>query len=219
MTRKLWLPLALLLAFARCRDAAAPLTAPQLAGPQFQTRVASTATLRIVRQSATAPPLEAYQVSFWAYRGTASTVAVNYQPPAGQSAGQRFLSFAIPQLGLLAGAGGAPLAWGDSVFVTLNIDPVSFDVDFQPSGVLFDPAFPASLTLWYQNANLSDNGNQDGNSQGNQDGNSQGVAPQLAIWCYDPTTGVWYQQPSTNDPTQPSVSSQLYHFSEYAVSW
>jgi hypothetical protein len=205
MTPRVWFPFAILLAFAGCQDTTARLTGPKLAGPQFQSLVAASSAMHIVQQSPTAPPLQAYQVSFWAYEGTASTVRVNYQAGASQSGGPPFLRFEIPQLGLLTGAGGAPLAWGDSVLITLTIDPVSFDVDFQPSGVQFNPSFPATLTLWYGNAS--------------QDGDSQGQTQQLAVWWHDPTTSLWFQQPSTNDTTQPSVTSALYHFSEYAASW
>src|SRR5947209_14145048 len=113
----------------------------------------TSAEMHILQQAPTAPPLQTYQVSFWAYTGQASTVTVNYQPAAGQAVGQPFLRFDIPKNGLRAGADGVSLKRGDSVFVTLTMDPVNLSVAFQPTGVLFSIGSPASLTLWYGNAN------------------------------------------------------------------
>ncbi len=49
MRRRVWLPLAIVLAFAGCRDATAPLPQQQVAGPQFRrSAVASDTTQRYV---------------------------------------------------------------------------------------------------------------------------------------------------------------------------
>src|SRR2546428_107976 len=81
-----------------------------------------------------------------------------YQLAAGEWVGQPFLELSIPKNGLLAGAGGESLKGGDSVLVTLTIDSVNFSVDFQPSGVVFSTGNPATLVLWYENANPDLNG-------------------------------------------------------------
>ena len=168
--------------------------------------------MHILRQSPTAPPLETYQVSFWAYKGKASTVTVNYQPAAGQWGGQPFLRFDIPKHGLAAGTDGARLGRGDSVWVTLTIDSVNFSVHFRPSGVLFSNNSPANLTIWYENADPDLNGDGVVNGQDKQ------VERQLAFWYHAAQTR-WSELSSHNDTTQLFVSTALYHFSEYAVSW
>ncbi len=216
MTPRFWLPVAILLALAACRDAAAPLNengaGSQLSvTPEMVSQPTSPTGIHILQQSPTAPLLETYQVSFWAYVGKASTVTVNYQPAAGQSLGQPFLRFDIPKHGLVAGAGGAPLNRGDSVSVTLTIDSVSFSVHFQPSGVLFSTQFPANLTIWYENANPDLNGD------GVVDATDQMLLQQLALWYH--AKAHWSKLSSNNDTAQLSVSTALYHFSEYAVSW
>ncbi len=166
-----------------------------------------------MRQSPAAPPLQAYQVSFVAANGKESKVTVNYQPVAGQKVGDPFLSFYIPKTGLVAGAGGVPLSKGDSLVITITIDPVNFAVDFQPSGVLFSSFAPATLTLWYENANPDLNGD------GVVDSTDQALRQQLTLYYQLAGTNTWTKQASKNDPTMPSVTSALYHFSEYAVSW
>src|SRR6185295_13859023 len=100
--RRFWLPVAVLLALAGCRDATAPRddanTLAEVVSPST-----AYADLDILQQSPTAPPLETYQVSFWARKDRASTVVVNYQPAAGESVGLPFLRLDIPRGGLTAG--------------------------------------------------------------------------------------------------------------------
>jgi hypothetical protein len=97
--------------------------------------------------------------------------------------------------------------------MTLTIDPNNFQVDFQPSGVMFAANAPARLAIWYGNANLDLNGN------GILDGNDRALVDQLAIWYQLAPSAAWFKQLSRNDPTQTLVGTELYHFSEYAVSW
>ncbi len=214
MTRRPWLPLAVLLAFAGCRDATAPIHQERTAGPQFtRTVVASDTTApHILQQSPAAPLLATYRTSFWGRRGTQTTVFLNYRPRPGQSQGDPFLRFKIPINGLVAGAGGVPLSKGDSVLITLIIDSVSFHVDFQPSGVVFSKSSPAVLAIWYQDANPDFNGD------GVVDATDQALKQQLAIWSQS-RTDAWKQLSTKNDTTQQYVASQVYHFSSYAVSW
>jgi len=212
--RRALTPLALALFAAGCSDGFGP-ASTAVQQPRAQMAVSSTvsAEVHVLQQAPTAPPLETYQVSFWAYKGTASTVAVNYLPAADQSVGQPFLRFDIPKNALLGGAGGVPLNGGDSVFVTLTIDPVNFSVDFQPSGVRFSIGSPAILALWYENANPDLNGD------GVVDATDQMLREQLALWYRTARTNSWQKLSSNNDPTLPSVSSAVYHFSEYAICW
>ncbi len=210
LTPRLRFPIAILLALAGCRDAAAPLGERNAACPRFST-TAPTAP-HILQQSPTAPLLTAYRISFWARRGTQTGVGVNYRPAPGQSQGDPFLRFKIPINGLVAGADGVPLARGDSVLITLTIDSVSFFVDFQPSGVLFSKSSPAQLAIWYQDANPDLNGD------GVVDSTDAALQQQLAIWS-ESTTSAWKQLSSKNDTTQQYVASEVYHFSSYAVAF
>jgi hypothetical protein len=167
----------------------------------------------ILTQSPTAPRLATYQVSFWAKRGTQTTVSVNYRRRLGQWLPDPFLRFRIPINGLVAGAGGVPLARGDSVRITLTIDTVSFNVDFQPSGVVFSTPNPAQLTIYYENASPDLNGD------GVVDASDQTLKEQLAIWFRGSKAAAWKQVWSKNDPSQEVVTAALYHFSQYGVAW
>jgi hypothetical protein len=219
VTSRVWLSVAILLALADCRDAVAPLNDQSVAAhrpgmtAEAQSQRTPATGVEMLQQAPTAPPLRTYRVSFWAHVGKASLVTVTYQPAPGQWLGQPFLSFYIPKNGLVAGADGAPLKRGDSVSITLTIDSVSFSTHFEPSGVLFSKNFPANLTLWYENANLDLNGN------GVVDGWDWSQLQQLAFWYHTAKTQGWSKLPSTNDTQQTFVSTALYHFSEYALSW
>lgn len=211
LTSRPWLPFAILLLLAACRDAAAPLDDANPLADVVVPALAPTG-LHLLRQAATAPPLETYQVSFWATDGDASTVTVNYQPVDAQAAGQPFLRFDIPKNGLVMRPDGERMKRGDSVLVTLTIDPVTFSVHFQPSGMSFSNGLPARLTFWYENADP------DLNADGVVDATDQILEQQIAVWGHAAATS-WVELPSDNDTTLPSVATTLRHFSEYAVSW
>jgi hypothetical protein len=212
LPRRFWLPVALLLAIAACRDAAAPLD-----GPSALAEVVATpwgAGPHILQQGSTAPALETYQVSFWARRDRASTAIVNYQPAAGQSVGDPFLRFVIPKDGLRTGGAGAHLhGHRDSVLITLTINPVDFSVAFEPSGVRFSGRRPATLAVWYGNANPDLNGD------GVVDAADDACAEQLAIWGRPAKPAPWMKTLSKTLTGQQWVVGAIRHFSEYAVSW
>jgi hypothetical protein len=203
------IPFTLALLAAGCSDQVGPSSAV----PALVAQRNSGSSIPILQQSATAPALETYHVAFMAHVGQPSLVTVRYEPTAGQVVGDPFLRFEIPRNGLVAGASGIPLRRGDSIAMTLTIDPNSFSVDFQPSGVIFAANAPARLAIWYGNANLDLNGN------GILDGNDRALVDQLAIWYQLAPSAAWFKQLSRNDPTQTLVGTELYHFSEYAVSW
>jgi hypothetical protein len=208
--RRRWL-FAIMVVLVACRDVAAPPSEAAVADLQVSWP-SSSAAIHMLRQAADAPPLETYQVSFWACDGEASTLTVNYQAVGGQSVGQPFLRFDVPKNSLMSGPDGVRYKRGDSVLVTLTIDPVTFAVEFQPSGVWFSNGMPAQLTIWYENADPDLSGD------GVVDATDQMLQQQISMWGHAADTR-WVRLPSDNDATLPSVSTVLHHFSEYAASW
>jgi len=205
------MPLTLVLVAAGCTDQTGP--SPTAVPVPLAAVVPPPPGTHLLQQSPAAPRLQTYQVSFWAKRGTQTTVFVNYRRAPGQWLPDPFLRFKIPINGLVAGAGSIPLGGGDSVRITLTIDTVFFNVDFQPSGVLFSSASPAQLAFWYENASPDLNGD------GVVDATDQVLKDQLAIWYRGSRTQAWRQVWSKNDPSQEVVTAALYHFSQYAVAW
>ena len=62
LVRRSWTALAVVLAFVACEDTAGPVNDRAVPGPQL--RWSAAAQTRILRQSPSVPPLEAYSVSF-----------------------------------------------------------------------------------------------------------------------------------------------------------
>ena len=203
--------LTLALVAAGCSDGIGP--RPTAIQPPLAQEVAGPMGMGILRQSPTAPALQAYRVSFWARRGRQTTLFLNYRRAPGQWLPDPFLRFRIPINGLVAGAGGVPLDRGDSVRITLTIDTVLFKVDLQPSGVGFSKSSPAQLAIWYQDADPDLNGD------GVVDTTDEMLKQQLAIWSRGTRAEAWKQLSSKNDTMQQYVATELYHFSQYAVSW
>ena len=95
-SRRRWLltiPVALGLCVAACRDAIGPLPQRDMTGLQADF-LPDWFTPCILQQASTAPPLETYQVSFWARHDRVTAVAVNY------TSGEPYLRFRIPRSGL-----------------------------------------------------------------------------------------------------------------------
>ena len=203
--------LTLALLAAGCADGIGPQPAA-VTPPLYDMTVSSPGT-HVLRQAPTAPRLQTYQVSFWARRGTQTTIFVNYRRAPGEWLPDPFLRFRIPINGLVAGAGGVPLARGDSVRITLTIDSVLLNVDFQPSGVVFSKSSPAQLAIWYQNANP------DLNEDGVVDAIDAALKQQLAIWYKSAKADPWRQLWSKNDVTLELMTVALHHFSQYSVAW
>lgn len=193
-----------------CADGIGP--QPATVQPPLFSVAPSYPAAHLLQQAPTAPPLGTYQVSFWADWGKESRVRVNYQPAAGEKVGRPFLYFNIPKEGLVA-VGGVLLQKGDSVFITMSIDPVSFAVDFGPSGLRFSAESPATLVMCYENMNPDLNGD------GVVDAADQTLQEQISFWYQSVKADSWVKLPTMYDSENPCVATPLYHFSQYGVAW
>ncbi len=155
-----------------------------------------------IAQSTEAPPLLTYSTSFTAIQGQANTFIVFYEDewnPGMQ--GDWFLKLNIPRDGQLLDENGNPAAPGDTVQITVEIDPSLFFVRFGPHGSSFNGNKPATLQFNYAYA------------QGGWNQND------LAVW-YQPADGeAWNEEPTEVNTKKNRVLINLYHFSNYAVAW
>jgi len=211
LTRRIWLPVAILMAVAGCRDAAAP-RSDSSALSEVVASPDSPGPVHILQQAPTAPPLQVYETSFWVTKGKAATLVVNYQAPDGQVP-DRFLQFTVPKDGLIAGAYDPHMSKGDSILLTLSIDPTGFLAHFGPSGVKFSAKSPAILTMCYEHMDPDLNGD------GIVDETDEALQQQISFWTQSMKAGDWFKLPTKYDPSNPCVSAKIYHFSQYAVSW
>jgi hypothetical protein len=162
--------------------------------------------------SAGGPELDTYGLSFWAVYGRETEADIRYASQ-GQEDGS-FLSFKLGAFGLHKRPDGTPIAFGDSVRITISVDPSQLLVRFQPAGLVFNPLAPAQLEMWYGAAG----GDLDGDGDADQDD----VAirdNRLGMWYQQDEQYLWYPIVSLHDANQAWFKTHLFHFSGYVVSW
>lgn len=100
--------------------------------------------------SPTAPSIANPVISFWAKKGTDRAVRMVYTSRPGHNDSTTFLFFRVRAQSLVARVDGTPLAYGDSLLITVTlVDTVHLKVDFQPSGLRFSDSHPATLKMSY----------------------------------------------------------------------
>src|SRR2546427_286821 len=88
--------------------------------------------------------LDQYTATFWAVRGEERSLQINYFSVTGDTSSP-FLRLVVDDPAYVPGLG--DLAPGDSVLMTVTIDPSNIKVTLEPTGLLFGN--PAQLQVWY----------------------------------------------------------------------
>ena len=226
VVRRFLIPLALALFAARCSERGPHPTAPQPSlataphllrwagntAPQFSAIGALPARGAHGLLLATASyglSLYQYSASFWAVRGQPRSVQINYLSATGDTSAP-FLRLSTADPAFVPGVG--PLAPGDSVLLTVTVDPLNVKVSLQPTGLWFGD--PAQMQIWYGGAGGDLNGD------GVVDSTDAYIESQLlGLWYREGTNSAWSRIPAAQSLADKSFTSALPHFSEYAVSW
>jgi len=233
-----------LLATAACTD----LAGPPADGPHDEfaaafamadSRAGATVGDHILEQAPTAPPLETYELSFWAVRGEASYVQIRYQgdepddsgtDTAGDHhdlAGKVFLSLYVPWNALSRHPDGTPIRWGERVRITISVDPTQLYASFEPSGLVFNRRASPWLYVSYNGAD------RDYDGDGDVDRVDRYIEKKhLKLWCFDspssasagPDMGASAAKgkssgDSKSKKTNKSFIGKLGKLSDHAVSW
>jgi hypothetical protein len=227
VVRRFLIPLTLGLLVARCTDG------PQPTAVQQQQSFAP-ALSHVLQWAGTSPPrftwsgvlpgrggngrlesaaagisLDHYTAAFWAVRGQPRSLQINYLSATGDTSSQ-FLRLTGVDPAYVPGVG--DLAPGDSVLITLTIDPASVKISLEPTGLRFDT--PAQLRISYGGANG------DLNADGVVDDADAYIETRLlGLWYREGADSAWSQIPTAQSIAGKSFTSELPHFSEYAVSW
>jgi hypothetical protein len=147
--------------------------------------------------------------SFWAVRGEQRSVQINYLSFSGDT-NSPFLRITIDDPDYVPGVG--QLAVGDSVLITVVVDPENIKVSLLPTGLTFGNS--AELTLWYGGAEGDLNGD------GAVDEDDASIETQLlGMWCRETEADPWTALAAIHSLSEKSFTSALAHFSDYAVSW
>jgi len=218
------IPLALTLFAAACSDVPHPAAVePPPPAPHFLRWAGNTPPQFAVGDAALAPSavglrlaslsdgvlsLDRNTATFWAVRGEPRTVQINYLSATGDTSAP-FLRLTITDPVYVPGIG--DLAPGDSVEVTVTIDPSAIKVSLEPTGTLFGD--PSQLQISYGGADGDMNGD------GVQDGTDATIEQQLLGMWYSEGGAAWTKIPATQSLADKSFTAALAHFSLYAVSF
>jgi hypothetical protein len=169
----------------------------------------------VLRQSPTGPPLEILTSSAWIVRGERNTIRVRYASLPGDTADSELVRLDFHDETLLSRPDGSPIADGDSILVTVTIDPVQFSVSFAPTGLTFDPERPARFRLRYHRADPDLDGN------GIVDAVDEQIrVSQLRIWLAPEVASLpWEIIAAEHSPDSRKFDVDLLHFSNYALAW
>jgi hypothetical protein len=235
-----------LLATAACTD----LAGPPADGPHgisaalavVDGRAGVSVGNHILEQAPAAPPLETYELSFWAVRGQDSYVEIRYQgdqvggrgvDPAvdrqvgGDVSGEVFLSLYIPAKALSRYPDGTKIGKGERVLITISIDPVDLYVSLEPAGLVFNRRALPLLYLSYNGANPDYDGD------GDVDEVDQYIEDNhLKLWCFHYSGGASAEpgmragaaggkapKASKSGKKNKSFIDELGKLSDHAVSW
>ena len=147
--------------------------------------------------------------TFWAVRGQERAVRINYRSSTGDVASP-FLRLVTVDPTYVPGRG--DLAQGDSVLITVTIDPRDLKVSLEPTGLQFGN--PSQLQIYYGGAGGDLNGD------GVVDSSDARIEGQLlGLWYREGSTDPWSAIPATQSLADKSFASALQHFCDYAVSW
>jgi len=153
--------------------------------------------------------LAQYTATFWAVRGEERSLQINYVSVTGDTSSP-FLRLVVDDPAYVPGLG--DLAPGDSVLMTVTIDPSNIKISLEPTGLLFGN--PAQLQIWYGGAGGDLNG--DGVVD---DADAWIEAQLLGMWYREGADSSWTEMPAAQSLADKSFTSALPHFSEYALCW
>ncbi|MDH3496508.1 MAG: hypothetical protein OER21_07090 [Gemmatimonadota bacterium] len=173
----------------------------------------------LVEQDA-APPLEAYYREFWAVAGKSRSFTIRYKAAwrdrehDEEDDAPTFWRLSLGEHSLRALPDGTPLADGDSVLISVTVDPSRLIVDMGPDALQFDPDEPARLTLFYGYANP------DVDRDGDVDRDDDAIkASRLSIWFRANEQSPWEKVSAWHDRERQRFHAFIDHFSGYTVSW
>ena len=217
LVRRCLLIAALAVSVTRCADQPTALKPPE--GPQFATSSSSgpqslrwaskpkfTGWAKKNGTTTTTLSLDQYVVSFWAVRGQARSVQINYSSSI-DTVAHPFLTLTVVDPKYVPGVGN--LGMRDSALLTVRVDTATLTVSLEPTGTIFGT--PGQLQISYAGAGGDLNGD------GVVDSTDANIEMQLlGLWYREGSTDPWSHLGATQSLSNKSFSYDLQHFSFYA---
>jgi len=126
---------------------------------------------------------------------------------------QPYLRLTVPRDALDRRSDGSRFAPGDSVWITVAVDPAQLVVQLEPTGLIFTESSPAQLNVWYTGADPDLDGS------GAVDASDDYVETALlGVWVQERADTPWSAVTAVQSLDHKRFTASLRHFSGYAVS-
>lgn len=170
--------------------------------------------LTFLRHAANAPPLlTSGDTTVVATRGVSLDLEIFYEAEGGGGErGDRFLRFTLEDGSLLRHPDGTPFADGEQIAISLHLDPELLAIEFEPSGLVFDPDAPARLELRYAEADG------DYDEDGDEDSDDAELEDEIDLWRQESPGDPWFRIGEIRDLDLDEVKARLFGFSRYALA-
>lgn len=176
--------------------------------------------LTFLRLAPTAPPLCADSTGAWFVKNSEDKEISLVFPESGQLADcaagptEDFARLTVKKMSLLRRPNGTLISDGDSVFISLKwVGNDSILFEFQPTGLLFDPAVPAELKIEYGEAG------DDLDRDGDVDADDDAVETQLDIWRQERPGDRFFRVGTGKIEDLNEIEAKLNGFSRFALAY
>jgi len=179
----------------------------------------SRSTVNALVQADDAGALETLRATFVAVAGERQSFRIRYLMPAAEGGpSPHFFRLDLHHRTLIAHPDGTPIAEGESVVITVTIDPSDLRVELEPSGLRFNPDEPAELRLSYHRANPDLDGDGDVDLHDADLENNL-----LGLWvrpgAEDSGEDWTLLGEADQDLVDKDFKAEIEHFSGYVVAW
>lgn len=151
--------------------------------------------------------------SFWAVRGQTRRLTLNYLATSGDAGDDEFLEFEVPAEALLRRPDGSLFQSGDSIQITVQLDPGRrLLFRFDPSGLQFDPQRPARLEVSWERLN----GDVDGDGEVDEDDDT--LERNASLWKQQRPGEPWFPIGSLKDLEVDELEAEISSFTGFAIA-
>lgn len=157
------------------------------------------------------PPPDTDSVGFWAVFDEDREARIYI-------AGEDYLKFRVRPGALLRYPNGTLFGPGDSVFISVKIiNPDSLYFEFKPSGLRFNPAQPAELSLDYDHAGFTIEGDYD--DDGDSDSQDDNLESEFAVWQQETPGGLFAPLDGILEIELDEINVDIFGFTRYALAY
>lgn len=155
------------------------------------------------------------EASFWAVRGQERELRLYFAPRSSGLDSAEFLRLKVGDRSLLARPNGTPFAIGDSVLISVRVIEASrLILEFEPSGLRFDPAEPAELRLSLEEVD------HDVDDDGDIDARDMSLLRQdVSLWRQEAAGRPWVRIGTAYFESFDEFESDISGFTNYALAF